>query len=218
MPVLIDLQCAACGADLPTAPERRIFVCEQCGKSWGPAFAEGWTRLEEIPRQIVAPRQNPPPHGAIVLLPVWVVPVRAGEGVGPSPFLPEEIRLPAVGIDRMQLLMTFALRLTRAAGAWSRLEGAPLRPEPAEITAEDAFELAELVALRSVDGWPPDEELEGLEIPFGPPRLMDLPCHHQGSELRDLVSGRCVSAGLRGDRILQDQREAITSTLLRVGH
>ena len=60
-------------------------------------------------------------------------------------------------------------------------EGISPRPPEAELSVEEAYAVAEVVALAHRQGWPPEPELEDWEPPLGPLRLVDMPCHESSS-------------------------------------
>jgi hypothetical protein len=128
------------------------------------------------------------------------------------------MRIPAIGLQRSALLLRWAEQLSRVrdplgeSTPWRKLESTPgPAPEPAEIAAEDAYDLAELLALQMVKGWPPEAELENWEIPFSSLELVDWPCVHRRGELEELIFGRATADALVGDRVLADQRYRIQS-------
>lgn len=57
---------------------------------------------------------------------------------------------------------------------------------------EEAYAVAEVVALAHRQGWPPEPELEAWEPPLGPLRLVDMPCHESPSGLVELALGSVV--------------------------
>jgi hypothetical protein len=116
----------------------------------------------------------------------------------------------------MQLLVNLAMHLTRCEVEVRPLSAVNLPREAAQLSTEDAFEVGELVAMGVVPGWPSDEEAASLEIPFGAPRLMDLPCRLEGLQLVDLVFGRSVSADLLDGNVLQDRRPEIELSISRI--
>jgi hypothetical protein len=208
---LLDLACPRCGAPLPSAPLRRVFVCAGCRATYVPRQGREGPALVGIERELVLPREPLPPRGSIVLLPVWRLSVPAAAQLP----LPREIRVPALGMERMQLLVNLAVHLTRCQTEISA-EPAPEVPrEPAQLGPEDAFEVAELVAMGVVPGWPADEDVAALQIPLGTPRLLDLPCRLEGLQLVDLVFGRSVAAGLLDGHVLADRRSEIEASLSR---
>jgi hypothetical protein len=214
---LIALACPRCGGALESAAGRRVFVCDACGQSSEPRAIGGDRlagRLFEVGREVARSRLPWPEVGGIVLLPVWVMPVlRAGD----APWLeglPREVRLPAIGYDRMEVLLRFAAHLTRVEIPWEvvpTVESAPrLRRAPAEITAEEALAAAEPV-LVSLAGEQQERMLTGGPVPLGAPRLVDLPCHRVAGRLSDLVCDRWVSDVLLAATDLPDQRTALSA-------
>jgi len=200
----VALRCPACGQALPTAPERRVFVCAECGGSSTvpPGDAD---RLVELRRSLLAPREGWP-EGPVVLVPVWVVPIRrsALDALGEAA-LPAELRIPAVGVDRMPLLVAHAVHLSRAPVSSHALPPEGFVGEPAELSIADAFEIAELTAFSLARGWPAAGDEDRVEIPFGPPNLVDLPCRPTPTELVDLVYGLAMPRALLGESALPDR-------------
>jgi hypothetical protein len=151
-------------------------------------------------------------------MPFWRLEIPAEVIRSSGDRLPREMRIPAVGLQRSPLLLRWADQLSRVreelgeSTPWKRLELTPgPPPEPAEIAAEDAYELAELLGLQMVKNWPPADELESWEIPFSSPQLIDWPCAQRHGELEDLIFGRAVSDTLLAERVFSDQRYRIES-------
>jgi hypothetical protein len=131
--------------------------------------------------------------------------------------LPRHVCVPAIGLERGVLLLHFARNLSRASPDIEDLSSArDLHPEPGDVGLEDALHLAELVGLRHIDGWPPAEDAEQLEIPLAEVALVDWPCQLRGGDLVDLVSGIAAPAALLGDFSLRDQGPALDGCLRRV--
>jgi hypothetical protein len=209
---LLALVCPHCGYGLPLHADERILVCPACARSWTSALGDTEPHLVAQARELVAPRQEMPAVGSIVLLPMWLLRVHT-HAMGPAGArMAEEIRVPAVGLARMPLLLQFARNLTRSPAVATRWTGARAAPEPAELTAEDAFAVAELVALRHVEGWPPEGQ-EDVEIALGGARLVDWPCVLRGNELIELVGGLTVHRGIFGERVPADLRQELSPWL-----
>jgi hypothetical protein len=126
-------------------------------------------------------------------VPIWVFPLddeAAGRG------LPREIRVPALGRRAYGRLVAAAQRMSRDPVPLDLqlrpAEGSMPRPPEAELSVEEAYAVAEVVALAHLQGWPPEPELEAWEPPLGPLRLVDLPCHESPSGLVELVQGMSV--------------------------
>ena len=220
---MIALICPKCEASLPTAKERRVFVCDGCGRSVTPpaggSSAQG--SMWVVPRRMAQPTVPLPELGRIVLLPLWVLPIRREELGVWGDRMPSEIRIPAVGVSAMSRLLRFGEILTRAPKSMVELDGgvsdrAGVRPCPAELSLEDAYATAEILALAHVEGWPPDPEVDDLAIPFGALRMVDLPCQHWSGSLTDLVFGLATSDHLMRGTELPDQRELLRHTLSTV--
>ncbi len=213
--ILTRLQCPHCGEPFEPVDDRRVFVCDGCRQSFSPSpSVEGAvpsTELVALERAVVRPQRPLPAEGKIVLLPVWFVPIRWDALNVTVGAWPTEVRLPALGLARTQLLIKFASHLTRARGAWETLPTSRLTHAPAELAMEDAFAVSELVVFASVEGWPRDEQADRVEVPLGPPRLLDLPCQLDGLRLTDLVFGR--SQHFEAGDSLRDQREEMALSL-----
>jgi hypothetical protein len=204
---LLALVCPRCAAPLPVGEELEVFVCKSCARNWFVSPDENL--LVPLERTLVRPLRSAPSGAAVVLLPVWAVRVRVQSIARAPRGLPVEVRVPAVGVRRLPLLLGFARNLTRAPEAWQAWEGGSLAVEPAELSAADAFALAEMIVLRHVDGWPGDAGLQDLEIPFGGARLLDWPCACFGGELLDLVAGLSTQRALIDGIQLSDHRDAL---------
>lgn len=201
----IPLRCPACGQGLPTAPERRVFVCAACGATSTVPVAGPGGSLVELRRSLLAPREGWP-DGPVVLVPLWVVPIRRSAlDALAAAALPAELRIPAIGVSRMQLLVAHAVNLSRAPVSSTTLPPEGFVGEPAELSIADAFEIAESTAFGLARGWPPRGEEDRVEIPFGPPNLVDLPCQPTPTELVDLVYGLAMPRALGGDPLLPDR-------------
>jgi len=200
---LLALACPECATALPDAEERHLFVCGTCSRTWSPRL-DG-RGLMEIPRHPIAPTRRPEPGARVVMIPVWNVTIHTDllGGIGQS--LPSRVRVPAVGVDRLQTLLQFARNLSRAPVAPARWEGVAARAENAELAAEDALVLAETVVLRHLNHWPSDDQLPTLEIPVGGAHLVDWPCAVRGSEVIELVGGLSVHRSLIDGVELADQ-------------
>jgi hypothetical protein len=218
---LLSLTCPACGAALPTAAGRRIFVCDACHRtSTVPVDAQATGRapsMVEVPRVIARPRLPLPDVGRLVLLPVWFIPVRRGD-LGPrGGLLPAQARVPAVGLERMETLLRFATHLTRATGECTLLDAAGALAceivwSAAELSCQEAMTVAEPVLLAHAEWGLGDDAT--AEVPLGPPRLVDLPCQQVGGRLTDLVFGRWSADALLGGCVLPDQRRALSQVLV----
>ena len=216
--ILTQLQCPRCGCAFEPVDERRVYVCDACQQSYAAAprvaGRESSSALQRVERAVVRPQKPLPDSGRIVLLPVWFVPIRWADLNVHASSWPQEVRLPAMGLARTQLLIKYASHLTRAAGTWEILTTSRATHAPAELDMEDAFAVAELVVFASVEGWPRDDEADRVEVPLGPPRLLDLPCHLDGRQLTDLVFGR--SQHFEAGDGLADQREEIGSSINKI--
>jgi hypothetical protein len=202
----VQLRCPPCGSALPTAPERRVFGCSACGATSTLPVAEIASGLVELRRMMLAPRGGWPADGPIVMLPLWIVPIRrASLDALAAAALPAEIRIPAIGVGRMSALVSHAVNLSRVPVSASSLPPDGFVGEPAELSIADAFEIAELTALSLATGWPPAGEEDRIEVPFGPPTLVDLPCRPTATELVDLVFGLAAPRVLAGDSGLPDR-------------
>ena len=210
---LLALICPQCSDALPAVRERRVLVCERCARTW--AVPEEGERLAPLVRTLVRPECRIPDAAEVVLLPVWLVRLHVESMAQAPPALPTEIRVPAVGVQRLPLLLHFARNLTRCPVTWQEWEGVEVALEPAELTAADAFALAETVVLRHVDGWPDDASLAQLQLPFGAARLVDWPCARIGSELIELVGGLSTQRALVDAADLRDRRDALEAALER---
>ena len=208
---LLALACPHCATALDVVSERQVFVCASCERTLSPRL-DGRGFLE-VPRQLARPAVRPAPGARIVLLPVWAVDVST-EDFGPvGSALPSVVRLPAVGVGRLATLLQFARNLTRAPAQPVAWDAVRVSREPAEVTAEDAFVLAETVVLRHLEHWPGDDALESLEIPLGAARLLDWPCAVRGSEMIDLVAGLSVHRSLVDDVLLTDRTAELTPAI-----
>ena len=212
---LLALVCPACASALPAAPERRVLACRDCGRSW--RIADGVDRLLPVPRAPVRPRHRPPDGAELLLLPVWRVKVRTEDLAEVAGRLPREVRIPAVGVQRLPLLVQFARNLSRAPLVLEEWEDVQVAVEAAELGAEDAFTLAETVVLRHVDGWPDDASLPTLEIPLSSAHLVDWPCARWRSELIDLVGGLSAPRAMIDAAGLVDRGAALRGALDRLG-
>ncbi len=202
----IDLSCPTCGAPLSGSASIRIYVCEACATTCTPlggAKGKGTSSPLWIPpRRLLRPRLDLPARGSILLLPLWVLPLKEGKE---NPNLPSELRVPAVGRAAFGRLVETARRLSRTNSPLDEFpeeEARPIpRPPQGELEVEEAYAIAEIVALGQVKGWPSDEEAKSWEPKFGPLRLVDLPCAEAGGGLMDLVFGLAVDSALR--RVLE---------------
>lgn len=208
---LIALVCPHCAVDLAPPDGARLFGCHSCGRSWQSGGPLG---LRPLRRSLWLPTRPVPEVGKIVSLPIWVLPLAETTVAASLDRLPTEIRLPAVGLDRPSLLLRWARNLSRAGGTPQRVDPSPLRATSGELVVEDSFELAEVLLLGLVDGWPPDSEVESFEAGFGTPELVDLPCVVAGGELHDLVFGLAVPAVVVDLDALFDQRSTLPSDLI----
>lgn len=204
---LLALACPKCATALPDANERHLFVCGTCARTWSPRL-DG-RGLMEIPRHPIAPTRRPEPGARVVMIPVWSVTIHTELLGGVGPQLPSRVRIPAVGVDRLQTLLQFARNLSRAPIAPEPWEGVDVRAESAEVAAEDALVLAETVVLRHLDHWPSDDQLPTLEIPVGGAHLVDWPCAVRGGEVIELVGGLSVHRSLIDGVELRDQASAL---------
>lgn len=208
---LLALICPQCAAPLPSGAEHQVLVCTTCARTW--SVPSDGDELVPLARTLVRPVHSVPAGAELVLLPVWAVRLRV-EAISRAPRgLPVEIRLPALGVQRLPLLMAFARNLTRAPAAWREWEGVQAAVDPTELSAEDAFALAETIVLRHVEGWPDDASLPDLEIPFGGARLLDWPCARFGSELIELVAGLSTQRALAESSDLRDRRDVLQPAL-----
>lgn len=208
---LLALVCPRCAAPLPAGAEREALVCGPCARTW--SVSSDGDALVPLARTLVRPVHAIASGAEIVLLPVWAVRLRVDAIPRAPRGLPVEIRLPAVGVQRLPLLLAFARNLTRAPVVWQEWEGVEASVEPTELSSTDAFTLAETIVLRHVDGWPDDASLPDLEIPFGGARLLDWPCARFGSELLDLVAGLSTQRALVESSDLRDRRAALQPAL-----
>ncbi len=214
--VLIALNCPRCAVALDAVDERRVFVCAQCGRAL--AVPPGSDTLTEVPRQLLRPTRRPDITDPVVLMPVWSVSVHTAELGTVGDALPSRVFVPGVGVARLPLLLQFARNLSRAPidpRPWSGVDG--IGVEPAEVSAEDAFVMAETVVLRHLEHWPSDERLEDLEIPLGSASLLDWPCVLRGSEVVDLVGGLSIHRSLVETVGLRDRRDALSTGFERLG-
>jgi hypothetical protein len=212
---LVELLCPRCGRGLDPRPRQRVHACAECHGSWEAVSGQG---LVPVPRSIVRPKIAPPWDARLVLLPVWCVTVHRERLGKISDRMAGEIRIPANGIARMPLLVAAARRMTRDASPcedWTAME-APV--DPAEMDAETAFAVAEAVALRHVDGWPSQNEVESVQIPLGSARLVDWPCANVGAELVELVGGLSLPEALVQNIGSRDQRSALGAEIARLDH
>ena len=200
---LLSLRCPDCARELPARPDRRIFSCQ---RGHGP-FRPGADRLWPMGARVVLPPSELPDDGEIVLLPVWVLPIADPlEGGGR---LPAQIRVPAVGLQRLPAVMDFARNLTRSPAIWDEAEATGLAFDGASIEAVEAMEVAELVALGLHPGWPPDSLAGDLEIRFARARLVLLPCWRHRQRLQALIGNVSCPAVLFEDEELVDRRAAL---------
>ncbi len=214
--VLIALNCPRCAVALDAVDERCVFVCTRCGRTL--AVAPGSDALSEVPRRLVRPTRRPAVTEPVVLMPVWSVSVHVTEPPSVGDALPARVFVPAVGVARLPLLLQFARNLSRAPidpQPWSGVDGVGL--EPAEVSAEDAFVMAETVVLRHLEHWPSDDQLSDLEIPLGSASLLDWPCALRGSEVVDLVGGLSIHRSLLDAVGLRDRRDALSAGFERLG-
>lgn len=212
---LLALACPHCATALDDAPERRVFTCTTCARTLTPRL-DG-RGLLEVPRQLIRPQRRPDDGARLVLLPVWSVTVHT-EALGPvGAALPSRVRVPAVGVERLQTLLQFARNLTRAPVDPAAWEGVDVRGEGAEVTAEDALVMAETVVLRHLDAWPSDDQLATLEIPMGAARLLDWPCAIRGSEMIELVGGLSIHRSLVENVELRDRTAELAGALEALG-
>lgn len=192
----IDLRCPHCTKPLTAPVGYRVYVCDGCGTSCTPtpADVEGRAprRLWVPPRYRARPRQPLPPGGRILLFPVWVFPLEQDPG------LPREIRVPALGRRAFGRLVAAAQRMSRDPRPLELLQdpsqGCHPRPPEAELGVEEAYAVAEVVALAHRTGWPAGAEAEAWEPPLGELRLVDLPCHDGPSGLVELAQGLSLDA------------------------
>lgn len=212
----LDLRCPRCGQALKASSGVRVYVCEACGATSTPPVSGGsGDEKRELwipPRRLIRPRQEIPPAGPIVLFPLWLIPLKieaANSG------LPERILIPATGRDAFGRLVESARRFSRARACLEEMEieGERLVPHPpqAQLGVEEAYAVAEIVALGHVEGWPADEEVADWEAPLGPLRLVDLPCRQTSGELVDLVFGLAVDPSLTRELPRVDARARITA-------
>ena len=190
----IDLRCPACSAPLTAASGIRVYVCSGCaGTSTPPPPDSGGRAAQRLwtpPRYLAKPRRPLPAEGRIVLFPLWVFPLE-DEAVGSG--LPQEIRVPALGRRAYGRLVATAQRMSRDPVPLELQlrpsEGMYPPPPEAELSIEEAYAVAEEVALAHRQGWPPEPELETWEPPLGSICLVDLPCHETPSGLVELAQG-----------------------------
>lgn len=197
---LVALRCPSCSAALPAAPQRRIFACPN-GHG---AFRAGQGRLWPLPLQRVDAVQSLPPEGEIVLLPIWVLPVdplwqREGR-------LPKELRVPALGVQRLPRVLELARNLSRSPAPWLEARADGLDFDGAELDCADAMEIGEFVALSLRAGWLPDGEAADFTLGFDTGRLALLPAWRFAGRLEDLVCGVSCAASLFDDCGLRDRR------------
>lgn len=180
---MLALRCPSCGEALPVRSAQRIFVCAACGRTCTTrACSSGG--LQPLPRILVQPQQPWGADEALYLLPVWVI-------NGPDS---REVRVPALGTDRMTLLLSLAERLTAIHEVWQEWEiGRDLPRAGADLHAEEAHVIAELLCRHEAGGE------SSAEPRFGGLRLLDWPCVRRSSQLLELVGGRAASARLLAD-------------------
>jgi hypothetical protein len=160
---------------LESRSQRRVWYCGVCRESCASSGRDG-DPLRRIPRWLARPEEPFEDREELFLLPVWVV----GDSRG------REWRIPALGIERLALVLGLAERLSSIARPWS-----PWKPPRellrggAELHFEEAFELAELLRQRDRG----EEESD----PLGAARLVDWPCVRRSSQLVELVGGRAAS-------------------------
>ena len=145
--------------------------------------------------------------------PLWCVAVHREQMGDVSERMADEIRIPANGIARMPVLVAAARRLTRAAAPREEWPGIDPPVDPAEMDVETAFAIAESVALRHVNGWPAEHEVESVHIPLGGARLVDWPCAELRGELLELVGGLALSAGLNDSMGSRDQQAPLATAI-----
>jgi len=216
----LDLRCPRCSQPLKAPAGMRVFVCDACGATSTPSPAVGDSSsvhgLWLPPRRILLPTDDLPLNEEIVLFPLWLLPLKVEAA---ATGLPERILVPAIGHDAFGRLVDSARRLSRARARLVEVEpeeGRPVPlPPPAELGVEEAYAVAEIVALGTVEGWPPDEEVATWEAPFGPLRLVDLPCRRSSHELVDLVFGLAVDPSLSRSLPLVDARGRVRAALER---
>jgi len=204
---LIGLRCPECARDLPAHPEQRIFSCTQ---GHGP-FRLGGDRLWPMRARVVLPATEFPDQGEIVLLPVWVLPL--AEQFQERDRLPAQIRVPAIGLQRLPMVIDFARNLTRSPAPWEESDAGELAFDGASLEAADAMEIAELVALGLHAGWPADEVAQTLEIPFAEPRLVLLPSWRHAQRLQTLCGDVSCPSVLFDEHELADRRVALRRRL-----
>lgn len=208
---LLALTCPVCADALPAGRDQRVLVCARCARTW--AVPDEGDRLVPQVRTLVRPQCSVPEAAEIVLLPMWLVHLHVESMPRAPRAMASEIRIPAVGMQRLPLLLHFARNLTRAPLEWQQWENVDVPVEPAEVTAADAYALAETVVLRHVEGWPDDASLAQLQIPLGAARLVDWPCARLGSELIELVGGLSTQRALADAAGLRDRRAALSGAL-----
>ncbi len=198
----IDLSCPGCGAPLSASASIRIYVCEACSTTSTPLAPNNSpgssSSLWVPPRRLLRPRLDLPAQGRILLLPLWVIPLQERES---CPKLPPELRIPAVGRAAFGRLVDSARRLSRSEHSLEEFPAAQERPIPrppqGELEVEEAFAVAEIVALGQVEGWPADDQIASWQPSFGAIRLVDLPLQEVRGGLMDLVFGLTVDSALQ---------------------
>ena len=207
---LVALRCPHCGHALPVAPERRIFACEH-GHG---AFRAAEGRLWPLSLRRVLPRRPLPPEGDLVLLPLWLLQVDATSQRAGG--LPAELRLPAIGVQRLPLVLDLARNLTKHQAPWIEDDAHGLAFDGAELDVDDAQAIAELVALGLRPGWPPDGEVEAFRLAATAARLVLLPAWRHAGRLEELVGGVSCAASIFEESALTDRRASWTGTTGRL--
>ncbi len=208
----VALLCPECAAELPAMPQLRVHTCPSCNRSWTLWGEDGWRAL---PRFAVRPRDaHTVPGEAWRWWPIWEVGLEASALSGRGAELPPRLLLPAIGVSRLSLLLRSARNLSRARPEFETAEEAaalgPRERLSAEIGPEDAYVLAETLALRLVDAWPTDEQIDTIEIPLTRARLLDWPVVARAGEWVDLVAGLTLPAvPLPPSNAQIDGREAV---------
>lgn len=172
---MLALRCPGCGETLESRSRRRVWFCGVCKESCA-SSGRGGDPLRRIPRWLARPEEPFQDREELFLLPVWVV----GDPGG------HEWRIPALGIDRLSLVLSLAERLSSITRPWTPWEPPrELLRSGAELHYEEAFDLAELLHQRDAE--------EGDADALGAARLVDWPCVRRSSQLVELVGGRAAS-------------------------
>lgn len=185
---MLALRCPDCATSLEHAHHRRLHVCSSCARRWM-SRGEEFGGLRRLDSTAVRPEQGWAEHEILYLMPIWSIGRDGADAVGPSRLL-----VPAVGWSRMSLLLSFAERLNRNPAPWTPWSQSPANAlSPGDVHVEDAFDLAEILALALDPGASLDAE---GELAFGGAELLDWPCVRRSSQLVELVGGRAISERL----------------------